>query len=101
MLSRDIYHIVLSRDIPTNFVSSRDILGYPKISHVLNTYLVIEWDIPILIGIYQDMQVFVWICPVTRWLVAHIGSGPRRAGAAGHHVCARACSYADFPHTQP
>jgi len=28
-------------------------------------------------------------------------SARRRAGAAGHHVCARACSYADFPHTQP
>ena len=56
VLSRDIYHIVLSRDIPTNFVSSRDIPGYPYqfcfipgypgISLPILFHPEISWDIP-------------------------------------------------------
>jgi len=33
--------------------------------------------------------------------MAHVWCCPRRAGAAGHHVCSRACSNTDFQHTKP
>ena len=33
--------------------------------------------------------------------MAHVWCCPRRAGAAGHHVCPSACSNTDFQHTKP
>ena len=34
-------------------------------------------------------------------MMEHVGCCPRRAGAAGHQVCPRACSNTDFQHTKP
>ena len=98
VLSQHIHHVGLSRDIPHILGLSWDIPVLVGISRDIPVLVGISRKFHIFIGISQDLQVFVGISQVTRWLMAHVRSGPRRARAAGHHVRTRAGSYTNFQH---